>query len=648
MPVLKSRRQQPAPANPQVPIPNEFPAIPKEVLERFPSAADWQNRLNDFWARTNQALQVAQTQTAAQVNSQVVWTVDRFLVYTNGGGAVPMFALDDTGVRLGNVLVVNTPGRKVYIGVGELANNNTPFYIDTLGNFSLGANLAWDPATSTLTVTGTITATSGSIGGFNIGADYIRDVANSMGLASTITGGDDVRFWAGATFANRATAPFFVKESGDITANNATIIGTISGRSTATVAATINVAGNVITDLINARLDTSAKTMLSDFSFGAADYSGALKAGTITWNTTTGAIAGGSGVLVYRGGIVGAAAGVATFIIDAATGAATFAGALSAPTGNIGGFTLGSDYIRDVANSMGLASTVSGADDVRFWAGATFANRATAPFRVTEAGALVATSATISGTITATTGSIGGFDVGSDYIRDSINSFGLASTVTGGDDVRFWAGDTFANRATAPFRITEAGILVAAGNAYFGNLVLKTNQLNEIATNALASVLINFDGYNGGTTQFRDTYIYDGKNAQVARFDGTSKALTVIGAIAGGSFSSAGSLSASNFSGSSSGTNTGDQTLPTRASLGLATTDNVVFLTVDVGTGGYKVSGTKVVGAQAAAEADVALGTALAGGDTIDKTGVEVNFTDLNTKINSLLGKLRTHGLIAT
>lgn len=54
-------------------------------------------------------------------------------------------------------------------------------------------------------------------------------------------------------------------------------------------------------------------------------------------------------------------------------------------------------------------------------------------------------------------GTIGGFDIGNDYIRDVLNTFGLASTVTGGDDVRWWAGDTFANRATAPSRIHESG-----------------------------------------------------------------------------------------------------------------------------------------------------------------------------------------------
>jgi hypothetical protein len=106
-------------------------------------------------------------------------------------------------------------------------------------------------------------------------------------------------------------------------------IGTISSRSTVTIASTIDASGNILTDITNARLNSSAKTILSDFNFGSTDYAGAVKAGDITWNTTTGAITGGSGIAIYRGGIVGAAAGVATFTIDAATGSASFLGSIS-------------------------------------------------------------------------------------------------------------------------------------------------------------------------------------------------------------------------------------------------------------------------------------------------------------------------------
>lgn len=80
-------------------------------------------------------------------------------------------------------------------------------------------------AAGVLTIVGAINATSGTIGGFSIGTDYIRDVANSFGLASTVTGGDDVRFWAGATFANRATAPIVITEAGNLTVTGGTIIG---------------------------------------------------------------------------------------------------------------------------------------------------------------------------------------------------------------------------------------------------------------------------------------------------------------------------------------------------------------------------------------------------------------------------------------
>lgn len=95
-----------------------------------------------------------------------------------------------------------------------------------------------------------------------------------------------------------------------------------------------------------------------------------------------------------------------------------------------------------------------------FWIGK--AKWGDAPFRVDMTGKLYATAANITGTINASVGTIGGFDIGSDYVRDAADSMGMASTVTGGDDIRFWAGDTFANRATSDFRVTEAGAVTAS------------------------------------------------------------------------------------------------------------------------------------------------------------------------------------------
>ena len=74
-----------------------------------------------------------------------------------------------------------------------------------------------------------------------------------------------------------------------------------------------------------------------------------------------------------------------------------------------------------------------------------------------------------------------------------------------------------------------AGTLNVTGNSVLGNLTFKSSQINQTATNGLAEISLNYEGYASGTTQFRDTVIYNGKNAQVAKFDGTSKTLTLAG-----------------------------------------------------------------------------------------------------------------------
>jgi hypothetical protein len=75
--------------------------------------------------------------------------------------------------------------------------------------------------------------------------------------------------------------------------------------------------------------------------------------------------------------------------------------------------------------------------------------------------------------------------------------------------------------------------LTASTSIVAGNLILKTDQLNEVATNGLAAVNINYDGYSGGTTQFRNLNVYDGKNALVATFTGSTKSLQVFGGVNG-------------------------------------------------------------------------------------------------------------------
>lgn len=234
MPSIPDRTQQQRPVQARVETPPDFPDIPQEILDRFPSAADWQRRLVDFWIRTNQAIQTAQVQTANQVNAMTVFSPETFKVSDQSNTGRPIFFNDGTGIRLGHVLVVNTAGLTLHVGVGEYFNANTPIYMDVDGKFSLGGSFAYDPSSGGIVVN----ITSGAIAGFAVGADYVRDVANSFGLASTVTAGDDVRLWAGNTFANRATAPFRVSEAGVVFIGTGAFNGTIGATTPSTGAFT--------------------------------------------------------------------------------------------------------------------------------------------------------------------------------------------------------------------------------------------------------------------------------------------------------------------------------------------------------------------------------------------------------------------------
>ncbi len=298
MPTIRNRTQQPSPVAPQVELPSDFPDIPPDIVERFPSAAQWQRQLDDFWNRANAALQQSQQQAATYANSRVVFSVDQFLIYAKNGIPQPMFAVDSTGVKLGDTLVINTPGRKVYIGAGEYQSDDTPFYVDTLGRFSLGSSLAWDPETDTLTVVGIINATSGTIGGFEIGADYIRDTGNSMGLASTVTAGDDVRFWAGTTFVNRATAPYYVTESGEFRTVN---IG-LGGDPISTVAMAIRGPGKTTGSVMRGIQNIYNITNATNTSYRAFESFPSTDAAAFTLTTLTHFFA--------RQGTIGAASAV--------------------------------------------------------------------------------------------------------------------------------------------------------------------------------------------------------------------------------------------------------------------------------------------------------------------------------------------------
>lgn len=108
-------------------------------------------------------------------------------------------------------------------------------------------------------------------------------------------------------------------------------------------------------------------------------------------------------------------------------------GKIVASSGAIGGFTIGATSLTDVAGVVGLSSAVTGGDDIRFWAG--HATPGSAPYRVTEAGALTATSGTIGGFTLGvndltSSGGIWNFSIESDTGDISCNAFNFYNALT--------------------------------------------------------------------------------------------------------------------------------------------------------------------------------------------------------------------------
>ena len=130
----------------------------------------------------------------------------------------------------------------------------------------------------------------------------------------------------------------------------------------------------------------------------------------------------------------------------------------------LGDWLVGPDSFKSRDGMVGISSAGTAGTSIRFWAGAT--NMAAAPYRVDQSGKLFSSNAEIAGKVTASSGAIGGWLIGSDFIADASGMVGMSSAVTGGDDIRIWAGSV--TPSSAPFRVTEAGALTASSGVVGG------------------------------------------------------------------------------------------------------------------------------------------------------------------------------------
>ncbi|MFZ2361590.1 MAG: hypothetical protein WA040_19780 [Anaerolineae bacterium] len=165
-------------------------------------------------------------------------------------------------------------------------------------------------------------------------------------------------------------------------------------------------------------------------------------------------------------------------------------GEINATAGVFGGWTLNSTYL---AKDTGVGNTSAGLapNDYPFYAGATYANRASAPFRVTPAGAM-----------TATAGNIAGWTIASGhlYAGSGVSRTGLQPAT-----YPFYAGSE--TPSAAPFRVTQSGSLTATSATITGTI-------NAAAGNITGSLYVGASGYrlhlDGANKRFESTNFASG------------------------------------------------------------------------------------------------------------------------------------------
>lgn len=147
-------------------------------------------------------------------------------------------------------------------------------------------------------------------------------------------------------------------------------------------------------------------------------------------------------------------------------------GYIAATTGTVGGWTINATSLQDTAGTVGMSSAVTDGDDIRFWAG--HATPASAPFYITEAGLLKAT-----------TGVIGPWTLSADAI--STGDFNTVNTLYFG---------TSGLSLSDTFKVTDSGDLTAKSGV-IGGWNIGADSLYATTTGTIKTGIDAGAGYNG-------------------------------------------------------------------------------------------------------------------------------------------------------
>lgn len=185
-----------------------------------------------------------------------------------------------------------------------------------------------------------------------------------------------------------------------------------------------------------------------------------------------------------------------------AVGNAFFSGRIVSSSGKIGGFSLSENSIQNgslgqsggvlICTGTNSSASIGGSNSINGWC-----FTASNTFGVTKTGALYASNAHITGSVTATSGAIGSFTLDSTYLQSSDKTVGLSATAS---DWAFWAGGT--NTNNAKFRVNRAGQLWATSATITGNITATSGRIGNCSIENGRLVLgdtMNYANLNANT-----------------------------------------------------------------------------------------------------------------------------------------------------
>lgn len=309
------------------------------------------------------------------------------------------------GTTIGGNIAMGTSGASIYQGTltnGALTSDGFLLNSNGLSIKKGSVNLRLD------TSDGGIYAKAGQIGDWYIKTSSIENILT--GTSSSYTGmspSGTYAFWAGSTGSGgNSSAKFLVTPSGQVTSRAMTIIAD-GGNPTGKIIDAgpffvqndgyMEASGAKITGEINA----STGKISGKVTIGSvAEPNGYLQvlAGNGFLEVGYGLTKSGSAYYGIQAGSISGSTRTNKFEVNALTGEMTAVGG-----GNIGGWTIGTTDLSAGTGASYVAVSAGGTN--AFWAGN--ATAASAPFRVTSAGALTATGATIRGTLRASGGGFG-------------------------------------------------------------------------------------------------------------------------------------------------------------------------------------------------------------------------------------------------